>query len=82
MIGAWALVDHHGPTTWPASPAWGSRRTPLICLRTVGRLHEGQVLHHDSTGSRRTIRPRELGLMTSGRAVSHSEESPRSTPAT
>jgi redox-sensitive bicupin YhaK (pirin superfamily) len=36
------------------------------------------VLHRDSTGSLQTIRPRELGLMTSGRAISHSEESPKS----
>ncbi|CAM5744588.1 pirin family protein [Streptomyces hirsutus] len=36
------------------------------------------MLHRDSTGSLQTIRPRELGLMTSGRAISHSEESPRS----
>lgn len=36
------------------------------------------MLHRDSTGSLATIRPRELGLMTSGRAISHSEESPRS----
>ncbi|MEU2631436.1 pirin-like C-terminal cupin domain-containing protein, partial [Kitasatospora sp. NPDC007106] len=28
-------------------------------------------------GSLQTVRPRELGLMTSGRAISHSEESPR-----
>ncbi|USQ84794.1 hypothetical protein NFX46_13930 [Streptomyces phaeoluteigriseus] len=39
------------------------------------------MLHRDSTGSLRTIRPREAGLMTSGRAISHCEESPRSTPA-
>jgi redox-sensitive bicupin YhaK (pirin superfamily) len=46
-------------------------------LQTVSWLHEGEVLHRDSTGSLQTIRPRELGLMTSGRAISHSEESPR-----
>jgi redox-sensitive bicupin YhaK (pirin superfamily) len=47
-------------------------------LQTVSWLHEGEVLHRDSTGSLQTIRPRELGLMTSGRAISHSEESPKS----
>jgi hypothetical protein len=46
-------------------------------LQTVSWLHEGEVLHRDSTGSLRTIRPKELGLMTSGRAISHSEESPK-----
>lgn len=38
------------------------------------------MLHRDSTGSVRTIRPRELGLMTSGRAISHSEQSPARHP--
>src|SRR5262249_41645392 len=33
--------------------------------------------HRDSLGSLQTVRPYELGLMTSGRAISHSEESPR-----
>src|SRR5690349_13233771 len=39
-----------------------------------------QVKLGESTEVRRllpTIRPKELGLMTSGRAISHSEESPR-----
>lgn len=51
---------------------------PHMGLQTVSWLHEGEVLHRDSTGSLQTIRPKELGLMTSGRAISHSEESPRS----
>jgi redox-sensitive bicupin YhaK (pirin superfamily) len=46
-------------------------------LQTVSWLHKGEVLHRDSTGSLQTIRPRQLGLMTSGRAISHSEESPK-----
>jgi redox-sensitive bicupin YhaK (pirin superfamily) len=46
-------------------------------LQTVSWLHEGEVLHRDSTGSVATIRPRELGLMTSGRAISHAEQSPK-----
>lgn len=50
---------------------------PHMGLQTVSWLHDGEVLHRDSTGSLQTIRPRELGLMTSGRAISHSEESPR-----
>lgn len=51
---------------------------PHMGLQTVSWLHQGEVLHRDSTGSLQTIRPRELGLMTSGRAISHSEESPTS----
>jgi hypothetical protein len=42
----------------------------------VSWLLEGEILHRDSVGSVQLVRPGELNLMTSGRAISHSEESP------
>ncbi len=39
-------------------------------------LFEGEILHRDSVGSLQTVRPGELNLMTAGRGISHSEESP------
>ncbi|MEW2121185.1 pirin family protein [Streptomyces sp. NPDC005474] len=78
MIGAWAFVDHYGPDDIADEPGMQVPPHPHMGLQTVSWLHEGEVLHRDSTGSLQTIRPRELGLMTSGRAISHSEESPRS----
>ncbi|MFF8382542.1 pirin family protein [Streptomyces kanasensis] len=77
MVGAWAFVDHYGPDDIADGPGMQVPPHPHIGLQTVSWLHEGEVLHRDSTGSLQTIRPRELGLMTSGRAISHSEESPR-----
>ncbi|MFD4985359.1 pirin family protein [Streptomyces sp. NPDC058374] len=77
MIGAWAFVDHYGPDDIADEPGMQVPPHPHIGLQTVSWLHQGEVLHRDSTGSLQTIRPRELGLMTSGRAISHSEESPR-----
>ncbi|MFI1505300.1 pirin family protein [Streptomyces sp. NPDC020597] len=78
MIGAWAFVDHYGPDDIADEPGMQVPPHPHMGLQTVSWLHEGEVLHRDSTGSLQTVRPRELGLMTSGRAISHSEESPRS----
>ncbi|MEU9606041.1 pirin family protein [Streptomyces sp. NPDC048057] len=78
MVGAWAFVDHYGPDDIADEPGMQVPPHPHMGLQTVSWLHEGEVLHRDSTGSLATIRPRELGLMTSGRAISHSEESPRS----
>ncbi|MFE3637849.1 pirin family protein [Streptomyces sp. NPDC059168] len=78
MIGAWAFVDHYGPDDIADEPGMQVPPHPHIGLQTVSWLHEGEVLHRDSTGSLQTIGPRQLGLMTSGRAISHSEESPRS----
>ncbi|MCT4353528.1 pirin family protein [Streptomyces sp. Je 1-79] len=77
MVGAWAFVDHYGPDDIAEEPGMQVPPHPHMGLQTVSWLHEGEVLHRDSTGSLETIRPRELGLMTSGRAISHSEESPR-----
>ncbi|PSM40354.1 pirin [Streptomyces dioscori] len=78
MVGAWCFVDHYGPDDIAEEPGMQVPPHPHMGLQTVSWLHEGEVLHRDSTGSLQTIRPRELGLMTSGRAISHSEESPRS----
>ncbi|MFF6785276.1 pirin family protein [Streptomyces sp. NPDC012510] len=77
MVGAWAFVDHYGPDDIADEPGMQVPPHPHMGLQTVSWLHEGEVLHRDSTGSLQTIRPRELGLMTSGRAISHSEESPK-----
>ncbi|NUK59562.1 pirin family protein [Streptomyces lunaelactis] len=77
MVGAWAFVDHYGPDDIADEPGMQVPPHPHMGLQTVSWLHEGEVLHRDSTGSLATIGPRELGLMTSGRAISHSEESPK-----
>ncbi|PBC75821.1 hypothetical protein BX265_0502 [Streptomyces sp. TLI_235] len=77
MVGAWCFVDHYGPDDIADEPGMQVPPHPHMGLQTVSWLHEGEVLHRDSLGSLQTVRPRELGLMTSGRAISHSEESPR-----
>ncbi|MFD9216138.1 MULTISPECIES: pirin family protein [unclassified Streptomyces] len=77
MVGAWCFVDHYGPDDIADEPGMQVPPHPHMGLQTVSWLHEGEVLHRDSVGSLQTIRPKELGLMTSGRAISHSEESPK-----
>jgi redox-sensitive bicupin YhaK (pirin superfamily) len=77
MVGAWCFVDHYGPEDISRQSGMQVPPHPHMGLQTVSWLHEGEVLHRDSLGSKQTVRPRELGLMTSGRAIAHSEESPR-----
>ncbi|MEU6839383.1 pirin family protein [Streptomyces rubiginosohelvolus] len=77
MVGAWAFVDHYGPDDIADEPGMQVPPHPHMGLQTVSWLHDGEVLHRDSLGSLQTVRARELGLMTSGRAISHSEESPK-----
>jgi redox-sensitive bicupin YhaK (pirin superfamily) len=77
MVGAWCFVDHYGPDDITDQPGMQVPPHPHIGLQTVSWLHGGEVLHRDSLGSLQTIRPKQLGLMTAGRAIAHSEESPR-----
>ncbi|AHH99524.1 pirin family protein [Kutzneria viridogrisea] len=76
MIGAWCFVDHYGPEDIASEPGMQVAPHPHTGLQTVSWLHEGEVEHRDSLGSLQTVRPRQLGLMTAGRAISHSEQSP------
>ncbi|KRV51403.1 pirin [Wenjunlia vitaminophila] len=77
MVGAWCFVDHYGPDDIADEPGMWVPPHPHTGLQTVSWLHDGEVLHRDSLGSLQTVRPRELGLMTAGRAISHAEQSPR-----
>ncbi|TMR88961.1 pirin family protein [Nonomuraea basaltis] len=72
MIGAWCFVDAYGPerTAMRVPPH------PHTGLQTVSWLVAGEVLHRDSLGTLQRVRPGQLNLMTAGRGISHSEESP------
>ena len=46
---------------------------PHTGLQTVTWLLDGEVEHRDSLGSRATVRPGELNIMTAGHGIVHSE---------
>ena len=82
LVGAWTFLDHFGPL--PLQPDSEGLRVgphPHTGLQTVTWLYEGEVLHRDCLGSKQLIRPGQLNLMTAGRGISHSEESPRNRSA-
>lgn len=76
MVGAWCFVDSYGPTDITDGPGMQVPPHPHTGLQTVSWLVGGGVLHRDSLGTTQLIRPGALGLMTAGRGISHSEESP------
>lgn len=76
MVGPWCFLDHFGPADISTGPGMRVGPHPHIGLQTVTWLYEGEVLHRDSLGTEQTIVPGQLNLMTSGRGISHSEESP------
>ena len=53
---------------------------PHTGLQTVTWLLDGEILHRDSLGNGQPIRPGQLNLMTSGRGIAHSEQSPADHP--
>jgi redox-sensitive bicupin YhaK (pirin superfamily) len=81
LIGAWCFADAYGPH--PLGPDDEGMRVPPhphTGLQTVTWLVEGDVLHRDSLGNTVTVRPGELNLMTAGRGIAHSEQSPPARP--
>jgi redox-sensitive bicupin YhaK (pirin superfamily) len=80
MVGAWCFVDAYGPESLNGGPGMRVPPHPHTGLQTVSWLVEGHVLHRDSIGSVQLVRPGELGLMTAGRAIAHSEQSPAERP--
>ena len=75
-VGAWCFVDHYGPMSVDGVAGMRVPPHPHIGLQTVTWLLNGNVLHRDSLGSEQMIRPGQLNLMTAGRGIAHSEESP------
>lgn len=82
MIGAWCFLDHAGPADVSGGNGMRVGPHPHTGLQTFSWLIEGEVLHRDSLGYEQVLRPGQVNLMTAGRGISHSEESPETRPDT
>ncbi|MFG1996911.1 pirin family protein [Actinoplanes sp. NPDC048988] len=76
LVGAWCFLDAYGPVDLTATPGMRVAPHPHTGLQTVTWLLAGEVLHRDILGSVQEIRPGQLNLMTAGRGIAHSEETP------
>lgn len=76
LVGPWCFFDSYGPLSFTGRRAMDVAPHPHIGLQTVSWLFSGEVLHNDSLGFQGMARPRELNLMTAGRGIAHSEETP------
>ena len=76
MVGPWCFFDYYGPLSFSGRKAMDVAPHPHIGLQTVSWLFSGEVLHNDSLGFTGMARPGELNLMTAGRGIAHSEETP------
>lgn len=76
MIGAWCFLDHFGPVDVTRGHGLRVGPHPHTALQTFTWPLAGEILHRDSLGYEQIIRPGQVNLMTAGRGISHSEESP------
>ena len=76
MIGAWCFLDHFGPVDASRGDGLRVGPHPHTALQTFTWPLAGEILHRDSLGYEQIIRPGQVNLMTAGRGISHSEESP------
>lgn len=78
MIGAWCFFDHAGPAD--VSHGGGVRvgPHPHTGLQTFSWMVDGEILHRDSLGYKQLLQKGQVNLMTAGKGISHSEESPES----
>jgi len=76
LVGAWCFLDAFGPLSFETGKPMDVPPHPHVGLQTATWLLDGEVLHKDSLGCEETARPGTLNLMTSGRGIAHSEETP------
>jgi redox-sensitive bicupin YhaK (pirin superfamily) len=73
MVGPFIFYDHFGPLAFPPGAGFDVRPHPHIGLATITYLFDGEILHRDSLGSVREIRPGDVNWMIAGRGIAHSE---------
>jgi redox-sensitive bicupin YhaK (pirin superfamily) len=73
MIGPFIFFDQMGPAEFLTGQGIDVRPHPHIGLATVTYLFEGEILHRDSLGTVKAIRPGDVNWMTAGAGITHSE---------
>lgn len=76
QVGPFTFIDHMGPGTLGNGKYMDVDQHPHIGLSTLTYLFEGEVEHRDSIGSVQIISPGDVGFMTSGSGVTHTERTP------
>jgi redox-sensitive bicupin YhaK (pirin superfamily) len=81
-VGAWCFLDRYGPLSFSSGTPMDVAPHPHIGLQTVSWLLQGEIIHHDSLGYEALMRAGQLNLMTSGKGIAHSEETPKTNSGT
>ncbi|GAB5400808.1 MAG: pirin family protein [Aureisphaera sp.] len=77
QVGPFTFIDHMGPSEIGPGKYMDVDQHPHIGLSTLTYLLEGEIEHKDSTGAVKHIAAGDVGFMTSGKGVSHTERTPQ-----
>lgn len=76
QVGPFTFIDHMGPSKIGPEKYLDIDQHPHIGLSTLTYLISGAIHHKDSMGSDQIIYPGDVGFMTSGKGVTHTERTP------
>jgi quercetin 2,3-dioxygenase len=76
LVGPWCFLDRFGPLTFTQGKPMDVAPHPHIGLQTVTWLLDGEILHDDSLGCEAVARPGGVNVMTSGKGIAHTEQTP------
>lgn len=73
QVGPFTFIDHMGPNKMGKGNYIDVDQHPHTGLSTLTYLFEGEIEHKDSIGSHQIIKPGDVGFMTAGKGVTHTE---------
>src|SRR5829696_7348718 len=73
MVGPFIFFDQMGPAEFLTDQGIDVRPHPHINLATLTYLFEGEILHRDSLGTKKIIKPGAVNWMCAGKGIVHSE---------
>lgn len=77
QVGPFTFIDHMGPARLGDGKYIDVDQHPHIGLSTLTYLFEGSIEHRDSLGTVQIINPGDVGFMTAGKGVTHTERTPQ-----
>jgi redox-sensitive bicupin YhaK (pirin superfamily) len=76
QVGPFTFIDHMGPAEMGNVAYMDVDQHPHIGLSTLTYLMDGAITHRDSTRSDQLIAAGDVGFMTAGKGVTHTERTP------
>lgn len=77
QVGPFTFIDHMGSAILGDGKYMDVDQHPHIGLSTLTYLFEGEIEHRDSIGSKQIIHSGDVGFMTAGNGVTHTERTPK-----